>query len=393
MHHRTLKPIPFWPNASQPRPARRVAAGLGASLLLLSLAACGGGGGGASATPGTPITPPSYQVTILVSDQATAGVTTDANLVNPWGIAYGPTTSFWLANQGTATTTVYDGLGHMPATPIVVANPALPGHAMGGPTGVVFNGTAGFQGDQFLLASLDGCICGWSAGVTTTRRVDNSGTQAVYTGLATGASGANTYLFAANFNAGTVDVFDAAYAPVNLGASALIDPTLPAGYAPFNVQVIGTKLYVTYAKHDAPALRETTGAGLGYVSVFNLDGTFDRRVASGGKLNAPWGLALAPSNFGPYSGALLVGNFGDGTITAFNPTTGAQLGQLTGAAGTPLVISGLWGITFGNDTTAGKSNQLYVAAGPQAETHGIFATISYGASGVGGGGTGGGNGY
>jgi len=365
----------------------------GAGTALLSFLACGGGGGSSSTTSPAPVTPPSYQITLLVSDQATAGAaTTDANLVNPWGLAYGPTTSFWVANQGTATTTVYDGLGHMPATPIVVANPAVPGHVMGGPTGVVYNGTSGFSGDQFLLASLDGCICGWSAGVVTTRRVDNSAAQAVYTGLAAGTSGAASYLFAANFTAGTVDVFDASFAPVSLGAGALVDPTLPAGFSPFNVQVLAGKLYVTYAKRVAPALRETTGAGLGYVSVFNLDGSFVRRVASGGLLNAPWGLAVAPANFGPHSGALLVGNFGDGTITAFDVTTGAQLGQLSGANGAPLVISGLWGLTFGNDTTAGKSNQLYVTAGPQAEAHGLFATISYGATGTGGG-TGGGTGY
>jgi uncharacterized protein (TIGR03118 family) len=376
-----------------PRLAPRALLLSGAGATLLSFLACGGGGSSSTPALAPPAAPPAYQVTLLVSDQAAAGATTtDTHLVNPWGIAYGPTTSFWVANQATATTTVYDGLGRMPATPIVVANPAVPGHVMGGPTGVVYNGTAGFLGDQFLLASLDGCICGWSAGVTTTRRVDNSGTQAVYTGLATGTSGTASYLFAANFTAGTVDVFDATFAAVNLGAGALVDPTLPAGFSPFNVQVLAGKLYVTYAKRVAPALRETTGAGLGYVSVFNLDGSFVRRMASGGLLNAPWGMAVAPASFGPYSGALLVGNFGDGTITAFDATTGAQLGQLTGANGAPLAISGLWGLTFGNDASAGKSNQLYVTAGPQAETHGLFATISYGTTGTGGG-TGGGLGY
>jgi uncharacterized protein (TIGR03118 family) len=329
-----------------------------------------------------------------VSDQATAGAaTTDANLVNPWGLAYGPTTDFWVANQRTATSTVYDGLGIRPATPIVVSVPMVPGHAMAGPTGMVFNGSTAFAGDEFMVASLEGCICGWSAGLTMTRRVDNSASQAVYTGLARGASGTATYLFAANFTAGTIDVFDAAYAPVNLGTTALVDPTLPAGFAPFNVQVLAGKLYVTYAKRVPPALRETSGAGFGYVSLFNLDGTFVRRVASGGSLNSPWGMALAPAAFGPYSGALLVGNFGDGRITAFDATTGTQLGQLSDANGTPLAVNGLWGMAFGNDASAGKSNQLYLTAGPQAEAHGLFATISYGAMGTGGGGTGGGLGY
>lgn len=356
----------------------------GGLALLFCLAACGGGG--SSSGTATPPPPPAYQLTSLVSDQATAGATTtDSNLVNPWGMAYGPTTDFWVANQGTATTTVYDGLGHMPTTPIVVSNPVVPGQVMGGPTGVVFNGSASFLGDEFILASLDGSISGWSAGATTTRRVDNSGSQAVYTGLATGTSGTATYVFAANFNAGTIDVFDAGYAPVNLGAAALVDPTLPAGFSPFNVQVLAGKLYVTYAKHVPPALRETSGAGFGYVSLFNLDGSFVRRVASGGLLNSPWGLAVAPATFGPYSGALLVGNFGDGRITAFDATTGTQMGQIPAANGAPLAISGLWGIAFGNDTAAGKSNQLYITAGPQAQTHGLFATISYGATGTGGG--------
>jgi uncharacterized protein (TIGR03118 family) len=327
---------------------------------------------------------------VLVSDQATTGATTDANLVNPWGLAYGPTTDFWVANQATATTTVYDGLGQMPTTPLVVAVPAVAGHVMGGPTGVIYNGSTAFLGDKFLVASLDGCICGWSAGTAMTRRLDNSGTNAIYTGLATGTSGTASYLYAANLSAGTVDVFDVNFAPVNLGAGALVDPTLPAGFSPYNVQVLAGLLYVTYAKHDPAALRETTGAGLGYVSVFNLDGTFVRRVASAGALNAPWGIALAPANFGPYSGALLVGNFGDGHITAFDATTGNQLGQLSDAAGTALTVSGLWALTFGNNASAGVSNQLYVTAGPQAETHGKFATISYGAPSAGGGGTGGG---
>ncbi len=364
----------------------------GAGAFLLSLIACGGGGGGAASAPPPP--PPSaYQLTHLVSDQAVAGAaTTDTNLVNPWGIAYGPTTYFWLANQGTATTTVYDGLGNKPTVPIVVSTPSIVGHVMGGPTGVVFNGSAGFSGDEFILASLDGCLCGWSAGTTTTRRVDSSASGALYTGLATATVGTSSYLYVANFTAGTVDVFDGTYAPVSLGASALVDPTLPAGYSPYNVQVLGNKLYVTYAKRTPPAMRETTGAGLGYVSVFNLDGSFVSRVASGGSLNAPWGIALAPANFGPFSGALLVGNFGDGRITAFNATTGAELGQLKGPNNLPITISGLWGLTFGNGGSAGATNNLYVTAGSQAETHGLFAVINYGTAGVGTGGTGGGTG-
>lgn len=362
----------------------------GATALFFSLVACGGGGGGyGGGTTYTPPPPPTYQMTSLVSDQVVAGATTDTHLVNPWGLAYGPATDFWVANQGSASATAYDGLGVKPAPPIQVTVPAVSGAVQGGPTGLVFNGTiASFLGDEFIFASLDGSISGWSAGVTTTRRVDNSASGAIYTGLATGANGATTYLFAANLKAGTVDVFDTSYAPVNLGASALVDPTLPAGFSPYNVQVLGGKLYVTYAQHAAAALRETPGTGLGYVSLFNLDGSFVRRVASAGPLNAPWGVTLAPASFGAMGGALLVGNFGDGRITAFNATTGALMGQLSDGNGAPFTIPGLWALTFGNDGSAGKSTQLYFTSGTAAETHGLFATISNGPIGAGGGGVG-----
>ena len=379
------------PTALQPRTV--IAAGLLTGTAILFLLACGGG----SASDASPaVAPPSYQLTKLVADQAAVGaITTDANLVNPWGLAFGPATDFWVANQGTATTTVYDGLGRTPTAPVIVAIPPILGHVMGGPTGVTFNGSASFGGDEFIIASLDGCICGWTSGAVMTRRVDNSASQAVYTGLAVGGTASAQYIYAANLAAGTVDVFDASYAPVNLGTGALVDPTLPAGYSPYNVQVLAGKLFVTYAKYAAPALRESTGAGYGYVSVFNLDGTFVQRLASGGLLNAPWGMAIAPATFGPLSGNLLVGNFGDGRITAINPTTGAVVGQLSDASGTPMVISGLWGLSFGNGAAAGRTDQLFVTAGSQAETHGLFGVITYGPSGIGsgtGGGTGGGTG-
>ena len=384
-----------------PHPENRMttptASRAGVAGLLLSLLACGGGGSSSDSTPTPPPAPPTFQVTNLVSDQAAAGAaSTDANLVNAWGLAYGPSTDFWVANQGTATSTVYDGLGHGPAVPIVVSVPMLPAHTMAGPTGMVFNGSTAFAGDEFIVASLEGCICAWSAGTTMTRRVDNSPSSAIYTGLARGTVGTTGYLYAANLASGTVDVFDATYAPTSLGATAFVDPTLPAGFSPYNVQVLAGNLYVSYAKHVPATLRETPGAGLGYVSVFSLDGTFVRRVASGGALNAPWGMAIAPTGFGAFGGALLVGNFGDGHITAFDATTGAQLGQLSDANNSPLAIPGLWALSFGNDLSAGSSRQLYVTAGPQAETHGLFATISYGAPTTGagtGGGTGGGYGY
>ena len=374
------------PGAAQ-GPRSLTTARAGVAGLLLSLVACGGSGSSSgNPTPAPTLPPTAFQITGLVSDQASAGAaTTDANLVNAWGLAYGPRTDFWVANQGSATSPVYDGLGNKPAVPVVVSVPMLPAHVMASPTGMVFNGAAAFAGDEFIVASLEGCICGWSAGTTMTRRVDNSPSAAIYTGLAQGAVGTTTYLFAANLASGTVDVFDATYAPISLGTAAFVDPTLPAGFSPYNVQVLAGNLYVTYAQHAPAALRETPGAGLGYVSVFSLDGTFVRRIASGGALNAPWGLAIAPAGFGAFGGALLVGNFGDGHITAFDATTGAQLGQLSDANNAPLAIPGLWALSFGNDASAGSSRQLYVTAGPQAESHGLFATISYGAPYTGGG--------
>ncbi len=338
-------------------------------------------------------TPPTgFVVTGYVADQATSAHQ-DTNLVNGWGLAYGPATKFWVANQGTGTSTVYDGYGVAPATPITVAIPFAAGAAAKGPTGVVYNGTADFSADLFIFVSLDGTVSGWKTGTDAVLRKDNSGSGAVYTGVALGAVGSVNYLYAANFAGGTIDVLDGTYTAASLGATAFQDATIPAGYYPFNIQLLGTKLYVTYAQHDG-SNRAVAGAGLGYVNAFNTDGTLSGRVVSQGLLNAPWGLSMAPMGFGTFGGALLVANFGDGRITAYNATTGVAMGQLSNASGTPVAVSGLWGIVFGNGGSAGMADQLYFAAGPGGETHGLFGTISYGApAGSGGGGGGGGGGY
>jgi uncharacterized protein (TIGR03118 family) len=352
-----------------------------------SLAGCGGSNS-MSSTPAAPVAGvvASYAGVTYVADQAIAGVThLDSSLVNPWGIAYGPATDFWVSDQGSGKSTAYDGLGNPPVPPILVTVPAAPGSAVAGPTGVVFNATAGFLGDKFIFATLDGTLAGWSAGANATTRVDNFATNASYTGLATGSVGSVNYLYAANFTGRTIDVFDTNYAPVNLGANTLVDPALPAGFYPFGIQNLGGKLYVTYAERTPPSGHSTSGAGLGYVNVFNPDGTMVGRFAGGGPLNAPWGVALAPAGFGPFGGDLLVGNFGDGHITAYNPASGAMLGQLSDANGNPLAISGLWGLAFGNSLKAGSTGQLYFAAGTQAETHGVFGTISVGQPAVSGG--------
>jgi uncharacterized protein (TIGR03118 family) len=327
----------------------------------------------------TPSAAPFYVVTATVADQSGAGAThQDPSLVNPWGIAYGPATGFWVSDQGSGKVTAYDGLGNPPVPAIQVAVPLAQGSTAGGPTGMVFNAGAGFSGDSFIFATVDGTLSGWAAGPAASLRVDHSAGNASYTGLAMASVGAVSYLYAANFTTGTIDVFDSSYAPVNLGAGTFADPALPAGFFPFGIQNLGGKLYVTYANRIPPSAHANPGAGLGYVDVFNPDGTLAGRLASGGMLNAPWGLALAPGSFGPFKGALLVGNFGDGHITAYDPASGALLGQLSDGNGQPLAISGLWGLVFGNGLSAGVTTQLYFAAGTQAEAHGVFGTISVG---------------
>jgi uncharacterized protein (TIGR03118 family) len=302
----------------------------------------------------------------------------DPKLINPWGLTYGPQTYFWGANNGSGTSTVYDGTGAlMPTPPLVVTIPPAAGGSQGSPTGLVSNSTTAFNGDKFIFASLDGTVSGWASGASATLRMDNSASGAAYTGLAIGNVGSANYLYAANFAAGTVDVLDASYAHSNLGSSAFKDPTLPAGYSPFNIQALGGLLYVAYAQHLPSINVGISGTGLGYVSVFNMNGSFAKRLVSQGWLDAPWGLALAPSGLAGFAGALLVGNFGDGRISAYDSGTGAPLGQLVDVSGTPVVIDGLWALAFGNGSKAGSTDLLYFTAGPQGGTHGLFGSFSF----------------
>jgi uncharacterized protein (TIGR03118 family) len=324
----------------------------------------------------------------LVSDQAGVAAHADAELVNPWGIAFGPDTFFWVANNGTATTTLYDGQG-VSHSDLVGGPVALPTSGPdSGPTGVVFNGGEGFviesgsssAPSRFIFATKGGTLVGWSPDVNSRTGVialDESASGAAYTGLAIATSEDQSLLYAANFPRARIDVFDENFAPASgLAASAFIDPTLSARYAPFGVQAIGERIYVTYALQNEEGTDEVVGAGNGFVSVFELDGTFVARVASGGPLDAPWGVALAPEGFGRFGGALLVGNFGDGHITAFDSDNFTQLGQLGDSTGQPIAIEGLWGITFGNGRMAGNEDTLYFAAGVDDETHGLFGAIA-----------------
>ena len=319
----------------------------------------------------------------LVSDLPGVADRIDPNLVNPWGIAYGPTTPFWISAAGTGVSTIYDGNGVPTRTAVAIPGPAgskLPG----APTGIVFNpSTTDFavapgQPARFIFATEDGTIAAWNSGAAAVTKADLSALGAVYKGLALANSGGKNYLYAANFSAGRVDVFDANFTPATVGGS-FTDPNLPASFAPFNIQNIGGKLYVTYAKPDAEKHDDVSGPGNGYVNVFDTSGNLLQRLVSQGPLNSPWGVVLAPAGFGGYGGALLVGNFGDGLINAFNPATGAWLGALRDGSGKALAIDGLWGLTFGNGTRAGDTHTLYftagIAGGGAVEDHGLFGSI------------------
>jgi uncharacterized protein (TIGR03118 family) len=313
----------------------------------------------------------------LVSDIAGMADVTDSHLVNPWGITESAASPFWVSNQGSASATVYSGNGAASATIAAIPNGATARPATG-PTGQVQNGSTGFllangKAASFIFDTLDGTVSAWNGGTTASVMVDNSASGAVYTGLAINIAGPT--LYAANFSSGKIDVFNTTFQPTTLTGS-FVDPNLPAGYVPYNIWNLGGKLYVAYALQNATKTGPAAGVGNGIVNVFDLTGNFIQRVITGGPLNAPWGLAIAPAGFGPFGGALLVGNFADGLIHAFNLTTGASLGSLQAQGGTPIAISGLWGLIFGNGKSGGDQNTLYFAAGIQNEAHGLLGSIA-----------------
>jgi len=322
-----------------------------------------------------------YSVQDLASDGATSAPTTDSNLVNGWGLSAGPTTPWWASNNGTNTTTLYNGSG---------AKQALTVSVPGAPTGTVFNGNAsdfvvsqnGKSGSaKFLFATEGGTILGWSSGVNATTAlpgVDRSSQGAVYKGLAT----LNDRLYATDFHNGRVDVFDSSFNPVPL--TGFEDKKVPKGFAPFGIQAIGGNIVVTYAKQDAAKTDDVAGPGLGYVDEFTANGALVARVAAGGRKNAPpnapWGLALAPSTFGVFAGDLLVGNFGNGRISAYQNRGGKWVykGQLRRGDGSLIQLDGLWAIAFGNGAAAGPARTLYFLSGPSGESHGLLGSITAG---------------
>lgn len=332
-----------------------------------------GGQGGASENLGTELR---VVQTKLASD-ATGATVVDSNLVNAWGLAINPISTgarFWVSDNGSGRATVYDAAGVVEST--VVTIPPASGSGAGTPTGQVYNPSSDFMGDTFIFATEDGLIEGWQSGTEAVLRADRSATSASYKGLALVTNGATHWLAAANFHAGTVDVFDATYTRVTT-SGLFVDADLPSGYAPFNIAALGSAVYVTYAKQDADKADAVNGEGNGYVSEFGVDGSFSKRLVSRGVLDAPWGLALAPTSFGTLAGTLLVGNFGNGEIHAFNGSTGLEAGTLVSATGKPVVIDGLWALAFGPNTTAADlTSMLYFTAGPGEEAHGLFGTLT-----------------
>jgi len=325
-----------------------------------------------------------YQQRNLVSNTgAIRAAHHDGKLVNAWGLAFNPYGVAWVADNGSGYSTLYDGNG-VPQN-LVVQIPGS-GKEAGDPTGIAFYGGPAFMvskgsasgPSRFLFASEDGGIEAWAPAVDMThalRMIDNGPGHAVYKGVAISGNGRGNLLYATDFHNGKVDVYDSAFHPVSLPGRPFFDPALPSGYGPFGIQAINGDLYVTYAKQDAERHDDVHGAGLGFVDVYDPDGRLVRRLASNGALNAPWGMALAPASFGKFSNRLLVGNFGDGTINAYDLDSGRFQGRLKGPNGRPIRIPGLWGIAFGNGLAQQPVDTLFFASGPNDESNGLYGRL------------------
>ena len=333
---------------------------------------------------------------LVGSDSSVGAAQTDPNLLNPWGISESPTGPFWISDNGSGLTSIYkatsSGVTTNAIDPITIAVPSGQTPGTAAPTGQVFNS---FQSDgafklqdgsaaTFLFATEDGTISGWNSAAGTqsiiaVNEADNPaagdealGLGAVYKGLAIGAGDDGPLLFAANFRHGTVDTYDQNFNLIN----SFSDPNVPQGFAPFNVQVLENKLFVTFAQQDDTKHDDVAGAGNGFVDEFDLNGNMLQRIASNGPLDSPWGLAIAPQSFGRLAGDLLVGNFGDGTINAFNLNADDFAGKLLGTDGKPITIGDLWAITRGNGGSGGDANTLYFTAGVKNEAQGVFGSLT-----------------
>ncbi|MGZ4288183.1 MAG: TIGR03118 family protein [Solirubrobacteraceae bacterium] len=326
--------------------------------------------------------PPQYQQTNLISDIPGVARITDPNLVNPWGQSASPTSPLWVADNGADVSTLYTGGvdGSIPAIARLVVN--IP---QGAPTGTVFNSTSDFvvhtstgSGPAlFIFDSESGVLSAWAGQQVsgTNAQVEFANKRSVYKGLALASVGRHSFLYAANFSKARIDVFNGRFRRVRF-PGGFKDRRIPAGFAPFNIQLLDGKLYVSYAKQDSAQHDDVAGPGNGFVDVYDTGGHLLTRLVSHGDLNSPWGLVIAPpSGFGAFSGDLLVGNFGDGAIHAYDPVTGAAKGQLMNTDDNPILINGLWALRFGNGTF-GATNSLVFTTGIGDESHGLLGEIT-----------------
>jgi uncharacterized protein (TIGR03118 family) len=373
------------------------------AVCALSLAACGGGGGGGGAfgVSGSQMgqqTTSGFTDTALVSNKAGVVATTstiDANLSNPWGLVTAPGLPFWIADNNSNVASLYSGSGQIQtnavtgSTTTAITIPASATGVTANPTGQVYNGTGGFliptsngqETSLFIFSGEGGTIAAWAkdSGATAVTAYDDgvsSGTEhAVYKGLALGSVNGANFLYATDLHNSKVDVFDTNFAKPAAMQGKFIDSTMPAGFVPFGIAALNNQLYVTYAMRDTAMHDETTGAGLGYVDVFDFNGNFVSRFASAGPLNAPWGMALAPAGFGSLDGDLLIGNFGDGTINIFAPD-GTSLGPLALNGGAAFAVPGLWSLVFGDGDSDKPLTTLFYTAGFADQTDGVFGSIA-----------------
>jgi uncharacterized protein (TIGR03118 family) len=376
-------------------------AGMSAQLGMVcafTLAACGGG----SSSGAPPAAAMGFTDTALVTDNDTVvatALTIDANLQNPWGIAFAPGSPFWISDNNNNLSTLYSGIGANETQGVTgsasvgVAIPASAAGVQAKPTGQVYNGSGGFMittsmGQESALFIFDGeggTIAAWAkdSGATAVTAYDdgvaNAGNHAVYKGLAIGAVGGATFLYATDLHNNKVDVFDTNFSKPAAMQGKFVDPNIPAGFAPFGIAALNGNLYVTFAKQDAAMHDEITGAGLGYVDVFDFSGNLVSQFASAGPLNAPWGIAIAPAGFGSLQGDVLIGNFGDGMINIFSPNGTALAnaeGPLMSSAGQPFVFPGLWSLVFGNGDSDKPVTTLFYTAGFANQTDGVFGGIT-----------------
>lgn len=387
------------------RPIRNAVALVSLGVVgLLTLVACGGGGSGAANSVSPPPVPVSSGLgdTALVSNKVGVVATTsviDANLSNPWGVAIAPGLPFWIADNNSNLSTLYNGMGDNETGSITGANEvgiAIPASAAGvpaNPTGEVYNASggllistsAGRESALFIFDGEGGTIAAWArdSGATAVTAYDdgvaNGANHAVYKGLALGTVNGSSFLYATDLHNNKVDVFDTNFAKPADKQGKFIDPQIPAGFAPFGVVALNGQLYVSYTMQDAAKHDETTGAGLGYVDVFDFSGNFVSRFASAGALNAPWGMAIAPAGFGSLAGDVLIGNFGDGKINAFAPNGTAlatSMGPLSVTNGGTITIPGLWSLMFGNGDPDKPATTLFYTAGFADQTDGVFGSIA-----------------